>query len=67
MILPHLNDRDIPKHDEEVIEELQSRGIRVVYKPVAIIPNMFDTPEMDIHEALRKLKIREEIFGDPFS
>jgi hypothetical protein len=66
------------KSDEQVIDELREFGIKIIYKPMALVPNTLESPtlmgnqshcvvEMDIHYALNKIKIRKKVIGDPFS
>ena len=62
---------------EEVVDELGKHGIRVIYKPVALMPlhiaihgsNRHQSPEheMDIYKALSMLENRVKISKDPFS
>lgn len=64
------------KSENEVIKELQEIGIKIIYKPMALVEDTLESPillgekshgliEMDIYEALKKLQIRKSI--DPFS
>lgn len=64
--------------EQEVIKILEENGIRVVYKPCALLPDVLENYhgigtksngfiETDIYEALNKLQIRKSIVGDPFS
>lgn len=63
------------KSQQETIKILEDHGIRVVMKPVALLPNMyhdFDSHsvgviETDIYEALEKLETIKKISKDPFS
>ena len=65
------------QNEKETIEALEANGIRVVMKPVALMPDNLErggigrphiaTIETDIYEALRMLEIRAKIIGDPFS
>jgi hypothetical protein len=77
MILHNLNNEDL-KSNEEVIKELQEMGVQVIYKPMALVPDTLESSillgeksfgliEMDIHDALRKIRIRKSVIGDPFS
>lgn len=66
--------------DEKIIEKLKSMGVKIVYKPMAIVPDYLDsditfgnennfhsTIEMDIHKAYQKIKRIQNIIGDPFA
>ena len=66
------------RSQQEVIKELQEKGIQVIMKPVALVPdNIADydrfarrshgTIQMDIYEALKRLETRERVAIDPFS
>jgi hypothetical protein len=77
MLIHSLNNDDL-KSNEEVIKELQEIGVQIIYKPMALIPDTMESSillgeksfgliEIDIHEALRKIKIRKSVIGDPFS
>ena len=77
MLFNNLNSDDLMSN-EEVIKELQEMGVQIIYKPMALVPDTLESSmllgeksfglvEMDIHEALRKIKIRRSVVGDPFS
>lgn len=66
------------KSEQEVIKILEENGIRVVMKPVALLPDNLESYhgigrqsvgviETDIYDALMKLEIRHKVIGDPFS
>lgn len=66
------------RSEQEVIKILEENGIRVIMKPVALLPDNLErcsgigrrnigVIETDIYEALRKLEIRKKVIGDPFS
>lgn len=66
------------RSEKDVIKILEDNGIRVVYKPVALLPhNIYDYDvfnrnpigiiETDIYEAINKLEIIKKITPDPFS
>lgn len=78
-MIPHnfINNEDL-RPDNEVIKELEEMGIRIFYKPMALVPDTLESSillgemshgliEMDIREALRKIKIRKSVIGDQFS
>lgn len=70
-----LNDEVNSMSEQEVIHELQEHGIQVKYKPMALIhshgmfgePNLGVIEEIDIYDALRKIKNRTLLSKDPFS
>jgi len=77
MLLNKLNSEDLMSN-EEVIKELQEMGVQIIHKPMALVPDTLESSmllgeksfglvEMDIHEALSKIKIRRSVVGDPFS
>lgn len=65
------------KSQEEVIEILQNNGVRVIMKPVALMPDNMSAEgfgrhsigveQMDIYDALKLLENRARIAKDPFS
>lgn len=68
------------KSEQEVVQQLRSYGIRVIMKPVALVPNNFtfdnfgkDTIvviEKDIYETLQQIENRKSLLlflKDPFS
>lgn len=62
---------------EEKIEILQKNGIQVIWKPVALMPFNFHHGielriksggiEMNIDDAMSKLRVRKILAKDPFS
>lgn len=71
-MLNHIN----TKNQDEVIQILQKHGIKVIMKPVALMPDNTSieklggvstaTEEMDIYDALRRLESGANIVKDTF-
>lgn len=65
------------KSEDEVIKILRENGIKVVYKPFAMMDtNLFvdehgnrliQSEPIDIYEALRRIQVRRRLAKDPFS
>lgn len=64
--------------ENEVIKELEDHGIKVTYRPIALLPNTLEAVhgigqphiydiEIDIYEALEQVRRRSKIMKDPFS
>lgn len=62
---------------QEAIEILKENGIKVIMKPVALLPDnlahysmmgmkSLGYVETDIFDALNRLQIRHKVIGDPF-
>lgn len=63
-----------PLTEEQAVKILLEAGVQVRYKPIAIITNYdFDgrnvnpyEKEMDVHEAVKILRMRSALMSDPF-
>jgi len=70
-------DRIENKSEDEVIKILRENGIKVVYKPFAMMDatlfvdehgnRLIQSEPIDIYKALRRIEIRRKSAKDPFS
>ena len=65
------------KSEDEVVKVLRENGIKVVYKPFAMMDTNLFVDErgnrliqfepVDIYDALRRIEVRRRLAKDPFS
>ena len=45
-----------PMNEKDAIEYLQSHGIEIVYRPMALIPHPYERIELNVFDAAIKIK-----------